>query len=366
MSAFAFSASAQIIGQDSFESPNFSPVWSRTRDVAIQNLGGANATPGFASLNSDGSQLESTLTVPGKATQGLADFSIEFYFRTRNATNDQFSLRIAGSDAAASAHNAPFNLCYDARKGWGISSNTNDQTAWQSLAGMKPVTPDVWYRLRFVGRDWGKTNARYHLQLSDPNGNDFTASATNILAFENPNSTIQPAKKVILANTGNASFDVDEVSLVAITPYKGPVVKEVNTTTLLGKVMCGYQGWFGTPGDGRSEQSWRHWTKHHGPLVDGNAKVDLWPDIFRTGQRPALSHGFKMADGTPAEVFSSFEKPTVLKHFPMDAGLRHRRSFCAAFCERPAQPGEPGALQHGLGQLPRRRESSRARVCRHV
>src|SRR5258708_3719655 len=100
-----------------------------------------------------------------------------------------------------------------------------------------------------------------------------------------------------------------------LAPYHGPVVKGVDTKTLTGKVMCGYQGWFGAPGDGRSEESWRHWTKHDGPFADGNAKVDLWPDVSELDTNQRFPTGFKMADGSPAEVFSSFERPTVLKHF---------------------------------------------------
>lgn len=98
-------------------------------------------------------------------------------------------------------------------------------------------------------------------------------------------------------------------------PYHGPVVKEVNTQTLTGKVMCGYQGWFGTPGDGRSEDNWQHWTKHSGALADGNAKVDLWPDVSDLDPSQRFSTDFKLPDGRPAEVFSSREKPTVLQHF---------------------------------------------------
>src|SRR5580698_9026503 len=64
-----------------------------------------------------------------------------------------------------------------------------------------------------------------------------------------------------------------------LEPYTGPVVKGVDTTTLTGKVMCGYQGWFGAPGDGSLASGWRHWTARQGPFADGNAKVDLWPDM---------------------------------------------------------------------------------------
>ena len=97
--------------------------------------------------------------------------------------------------------------------------------------------------------------------------------------------------------------------------FTGTVVKGVDTDTLYGKVMCGYQGWFGTPGDGSTGQYWRHWTKHRGPMEDGNAKVDLWPDVSELTPGERFKTGFKMVDGRPAEVFSSYEKPTVLRHF---------------------------------------------------
>ena len=100
-----------------------------------------------------------------------------------------------------------------------------------------------------------------------------------------------------------------------VSPYKGPVVKGVDTTTLDGKVMCGYQGWFGTPGDGSPKSGWRHWTKHQGQLADDNAKIDLWPDVSELTSAERFSSGFKQADGNPAEVFSSYKKPTVLRHF---------------------------------------------------
>jgi hypothetical protein len=106
-------------------------------------------------------------------------------------------------------------------------------------------------------------------------------------------------------------MDVAEI----LAPYHGPVTKGVDTKTLTGKVMCGYQGWFGAPGDGSSRSDWQHWTKHGGPLADGNSKVDLWPDVSELNPSERIQTGFKLPDGRPAEVFSSFSKPTVLKHF---------------------------------------------------
>jgi len=101
----------------------------------------------------------------------------------------------------------------------------------------------------------------------------------------------------------------------AVRAYHGPIVKGVDTQTLTGKVMCGYQGWFGTPNDGSGERGWRHWTKHYGPLADGNAKVDLWPDVSELSPAERFVTGFKLPDGRPAEVFSSYKESTVRRHF---------------------------------------------------
>ncbi len=87
-----------------------------------------------------------------------------------------------------------------------------------------------------------------------------------------------------------------------------------DTSTLTGKVMCGYQGWFACEGDG-AERGWAHWTKGRGPLSPANVKIDLWPDVSEFGADERFATGFKHADGRTAEVFSSFKKETVLRHF---------------------------------------------------
>ena len=90
----------------------------------------------------------------------------------------------------------------------------------------------------------------------------------------------------------------------------------VDCSTIYGKVLCGYQGWFGVPGDGGSGNGWHHWTKNWAePLADGNAKIDLWPDVSELSPAERFQTGFKLSDGRPAEVFSSRVKPTVLRHF---------------------------------------------------
>src|ERR1043165_7657217 len=90
--------------------------------------------------------------------------------------------------------------------------------------------------------------------------------------------------------------------------------RTVDASTLNGKVMCGYQGWFNCEGDGAG-RGWVHWTKGRGQPSPKNVKVDLWPDVSELGADERFDTQFKNADGRPAQVFSSFKKATVLRHF---------------------------------------------------
>lgn len=97
--------------------------------------------------------------------------------------------------------------------------------------------------------------------------------------------------------------------------YTGPSERGVDTSTLTGKVMCGYQGWFNAQGDG-ANRGWVHWTKNGRNLPGpGNINVDLWPDMSELAASERYPTAFKLADGSVAEVFSSYNKPTVLRHF---------------------------------------------------
>ena len=74
--------------------------------------------------------------------------------------------------------------------------------------------------------------------------------------------------------------------------------------------MCGYQGWFRAEGDG-SGRGWVHYgTKR---FDANNATVDLWPEVSE--YQKTYPTGFKLADGSPARVFSSWDESTVDLHF---------------------------------------------------
>lgn len=87
----------------------------------------------------------------------------------------------------------------------------------------------------------------------------------------------------------------------------------VDVSTLHGKVMCGYQGWFTCPGDG-ADREWHHWSKG-GRFQPGSCTIDLWPDVSELADEERFMTEFRLANGTRAEVFSSMVERTVLRHF---------------------------------------------------
>ena len=80
-----------------------------------------------------------------------------------------------------------------------------------------------------------------------------------------------------------------------------------------GLVMTGYQGWFGTPGDGVTNK-WRHYNSRAG-FRPGAASIEYWPDMREAEEDEQYRTQFVFADGSPAYVFSSAHPKTVDRHF---------------------------------------------------
>jgi hypothetical protein len=125
---------------------------------------------------------------------------------------------------------------------------------------------------------------------------------------------------LLLINAGCAKNDMVKRKSITrneaigkMKPYDGPNVKGVDTTTLTGKIMCGYQGWFTCPQDG-SEQGWGGWAKN-GEFKPGNCGVDFWPDMSSYDEDERYPTSFRHTDGSTAYVFSSMNKKTVIRHF---------------------------------------------------
>ena len=130
----------------------------------------------------------------------------------------------------------------------------------------------------------------------------------------NATSSVQSAGSRAIQEWGDPNT-MDRAAVIEHTmhPYSGPSHSGVDTQTLTGKVMCGYQGWFACEGDGAG-RDWFHWSGRNG-FQPGSCKIDLWPDVSELDADERYVTPFKHADGKPAEVFSSFNRKTVLRHF---------------------------------------------------
>jgi hypothetical protein len=89
----------------------------------------------------------------------------------------------------------------------------------------------------------------------------------------------------------------------------------VDATSLRGKVLCGYQGWFRCPGD-PSTLGWIHWSHDPRHLAAATLSFEMWPDMreYSAGER-FIAPGFLHPDGSQAYLFSSDNRATVLRHF---------------------------------------------------
>ena len=128
-------------------------------------------------------------------------------------------------------------------------------------------------------------------------------------------SWVKLAMIVMIAGSGvvNArgpvarSWEEAESRLKPVT-QDGPVAKP----ELRGKVVAGYQGWFGAEGDG-SGVGWRHYGGEG--LGPGFCSFEMWPAMDEMGKGEKFPSLFKYDDGSPASLFSSYVSDTVDRHF---------------------------------------------------
>ncbi len=84
----------------------------------------------------------------------------------------------------------------------------------------------------------------------------------------------------------------------------GHAADRVDASTLTGKVLFGYQGWFDCPGPSTPAHRWSHWSA-----------VDMYPDLreFRPEQL-CIMQGSTL-DGKPAYLYSAANRDIVMRHF---------------------------------------------------
>jgi hypothetical protein len=80
-----------------------------------------------------------------------------------------------------------------------------------------------------------------------------------------------------------------------------------------GRLIAGYQGWFGCPGDFRENRHWQHWFE--GSPGPRTITVDMLPSTAGYEPQDLCDTGVKRRDGGTLKLFSSQNPGVVMKHF---------------------------------------------------
>lgn len=125
-----------------------------------------------------------------------------------------------------------------------------------------------------------------------------------------------------------AGYNVGAWPILYREPYTETPDKPFDTTSDMydsyqGLVMCGYQGWHGTPGDGcphNPAEGWPHYASVaqqpfiFEPGVLRN-NIDFWPDVSEYTCTYKAPDGFVLPDGSTPHLYSSYDESTVDLHF---------------------------------------------------
>ena len=88
----------------------------------------------------------------------------------------------------------------------------------------------------------------------------------------------------------------------------------IDNSTIKGKALFGYQGWFGCPQD-NTGPSWVHWFDYDKPPISSSLTVDLWPDTTELTSSELCPTQVLTSDGQPLNGYSGYNLLTVMRHF---------------------------------------------------
>ncbi len=127
-----------------------------------------------------------------------------------------------------------------------------------------------------------------------------------------------------------------EAAYELLKPFTGKSNPGINTTTIKGKVVTGYQGWFNTPDDGAG-RGYTHYNKK-GKFIPGMCSIDAWPDVSELPVADQFPTEFRHKDGSVAKVFSSYRRSTVQLHFKWMQEYGIDAAFIQRFASETANP----------------------------
>jgi hypothetical protein len=130
------------------------------------------------------------------------------------------------------------------------------------------------------------------------------------LRFPNPGSPGEPLHPQSSRLSRLAAI-VCAASLLSLPPALAQTPANPDPSTLDGKVLLGYQGWFTCPED--SSRRWTHWSR--GVPSPDTLTVDMYPDLSELDPDEYCTVPGMTIGGRPAYLFSSRNAKTVRRHF---------------------------------------------------
>ena len=133
-----------------------------------------------------------------------------------------------------------------------------------------------------------------------------------------------------------------------------PTPSVVDTTTLTGKFMMGFQGWFATPCDGYNV-GWSHWSRGNrtpgpDPNLQGFLNFDSWPDMSEFDQDELCPTNLRYANGSIAGLYSNANAKTVARFFRWMAAAGVDGVWRQRFLSDVSSPGHGREFQDKVTQ----------------
>ena len=187
------------------------------------------------------------------------------------------------------------------------------------------------------------------LQSDNPDGNPLSESGMAMTRTFRKTATATIALLGLFSCLSSASAQPDDEPW--LHPYGGPSRSDVDATTLDGKVLCGYQGWFNTPCDGTSF-GFTHWGQGLERPDRGRFTVDMWPDLSEyAADDLCVVPGLKLPDGSPARLYSAYRKGPVLLHTKWMRQYGIDGIFVSRFIGEAASPARSRHVNRVLANL---------------
>jgi hypothetical protein len=101
--------------------------------------------------------------------------------------------------------------------------------------------------------------------------------------------------------------------LLSLLPVLAAAPRDPDPSTLHGKVLLGYQGWFSCPGDGSPANNWRSWAR--GVPAPATLTIDMYPDLRELDPDERCPVPEMTIGGAPAYLYSAWNRKTVERHF---------------------------------------------------